>query len=201
MSRGDRQGTREAASPHRATTPRWLQDSPAPRKGARHRQGQPSMRRRAASAPPSSSTDVICRSAETRKGLGQISLVYRFELGAQPLQLPGALGGSAIALGRCDDYHRSCLERREHPRRRRNSQPPVEQDPRQWTATMHVARCKQRIVDEQRSRADSNRIDFGPHRMRMPLRVFRGEWGPSHPHARSDDYRGLSRLSRSRTAA
>jgi len=41
---------------------------------------------------------------------------------------------------------------------------------------MYVPRSQQWVVDEQRSRADGYRVNFGPHRVRVPVRVFRGDW-------------------------
>ncbi len=132
-------------------------------------------RRSLKATPPSSTSDMICRSPSRPNASGSAPLRYRLQFGARPLQIPGADAVPLDALGRGDDYHRSRVERREHPGRGRNPQPPVEQDPRQRAAPMELARRQQRIVGEDGPGADRDRVDLGAHGVRVPQRIVRAD--------------------------
>ena len=93
---------------------------------------------------------MICRSPRRAKSVASGSpLRNRLQFRRRPARSsPRAIGVARHALGRGDDYHRSRVERREHPRRRVHPEPAVEHHARQRPAAMDVARGQQRIVDE-----------------------------------------------------
>src|SRR5688572_22311206 len=78
--------------------------------------------------------------AKPSECVGQRTTAYRLQFSARPLQIAGADAVALDALGRGDDYDRSGVERREHLGRGRDPKPSIEQDSRQWTAPMDLAR-------------------------------------------------------------
>ena len=118
---------------------------------------------------------MMCRSPSRPNASGRAPLLIGSNSAPARSRSRGAVAVALEALGRGDDYYRSRVERREHPRRGGRPQPPIEQDPRQRAAAMHLARRQQRIVGEDGSRAHGDGIDFRPHRLRMPKRIIRAD--------------------------
>ncbi len=133
--------------------------------------------------------------AKPSECVDQRPTAYRLQFGTHLLQIAGADAVFLDTLGRSNDYYRSCVERREHPGRGRNPKPPIEQDSRQGTAAMDLARRQQGIVCENGPGSNRDSVDLGAHRVGVPKRIVRADSACALPPSPPRDCRRSSRPS------
>ena len=68
------------------------------------------------------------------------------------------------------DNDRAGLSCREHARRRRRAETAIEDDTDERPLSIDAAGRQERIVAENRSDPDADRVDLGPHAVRVPIR-------------------------------